>query len=761
MLMGVFVLQAFLFFCKPSRRGCLLFILMVSFGVCSILDDIANNPDDVNRFSGSQQNVILGGTVSDLPRVSPLSIRFRIDAESIRHGDSVFPVSGGVLVSLKRNQDNLALIDSLTYGRRVQLQGILQDVGRMRNPGDFDIRTYSILNGISARLWVENKTDLLLRQHSAGSFVHTAIHRVRKSLLTRIDSLIGGEEAMLLKGLLVGERSDISEDTKNAFINSGLMHILAVSGLHVAIVAVMMLMVMMVLRVPEKTRTILTMVFLVYYMFLTGGTASVARSVIMAIVLLGARLLELRSDLYNTVAVSALIILLYDARQLLQPGFQLSYVAVLAIVYLYPRLMDVLRCIPKKLSEHWAGRIVSASLAVSIAAGFGTLPFSAFYFGKISLIGFAANLIAVPLSNVVLAIGMVTLIFSYVSGWLASIFAEPTLLLTQWLIQSVGFFGTAPLAYIEARITPLGSIAFYSALLLIANLGNRSIRPRLVLALLVMMNCCLYVMAFSGSHKRELRVTFLDVGQGDAMLIEFPGGDNLLVDAGPLTSASDAGVRFILPFLRWRGLSEIDAVLSSHPHSDHIGGIPSILRNRRVTSVIDAGPNGTSRLFSQYLRLADSLQVTRHVAAAGDRIDICEDVRLYVLHPDSAGRSAGLNNQSIVVKLVFGKTSLLLTGDVEVEGEHELTRRYGSFLKCDIIKVGHHGSITSSSESFLELVRPSTAVISVGERNKFRHPSPEVISRFVRRSCDVLRTDREGAIVFVSDGEAWQRIPWR
>ena len=404
-------------------------------------------------------------------------------------------------------------------------------------------------------------------------------------------------------------------------------------------------------------------------------------------------------------------------------------------------------------------------VSVSLAAGIGTLPFTSIYFGKISLVSFAANIIVVPLSNLILAAGMVTIGISYCSIWLGSVYASATSLLTTCLLRTVSFFGDLPFAYLNSHFTIWSSLAFYGAIGFLIKSARRETRKRSIIALLVVVDVWLYVNLFE--KPRPLRVTFLDVGQGDGALVEQPDGKSILIDAGPESSSGNAGARFIEPYLLRQGIPRLDEIILSHPHSDHLGGIPYLLRHVAVDQVADAGSWAHSILFREYLHCIDSLGIPRKVVRGGRRMEEFNGIRLYALHPsagfipkDTATRS-NLNNQSLVLKLVYGQSSLLLAGDAEREAEGRMIDIYGSFLKCDVLKTGHHGSLTSSSDRFLDLVKPAIAVVSVGVRNKFHLPSATVLKRLSDRGVRYFRTDESGAVVIESDGEGWTVIDWQ
>ena len=258
-----------------------------------------------------------GFTPSDSVRLfTKPTVRFVVDAATVRVHGRAYPATGGVVVSSNLKRFPRPLADSLTYGRTVTIEGELTEPEPIRNPGEFDYKRYLSLNGIYARFRVTRTDSAACLGGIRSDVLALFVYPVRSSISDRVRLLFRDENASFLNGLLIGERSDISPDLKAAFVNAGLMHILAVSGLHVAIVVLILMVVLQTFRIPGLPRTLLIILLLSYYNFLTGSAASVTRSVVMAIVFLGGKLFEQKSDMYNTLAFSAIVILLFDARQL-------------------------------------------------------------------------------------------------------------------------------------------------------------------------------------------------------------------------------------------------------------------------------------------------------------------------------------------------------------------------------------------------------------------------------------------------------------
>jgi competence protein ComEC len=359
-------------------------------------------------------------------------------------------------------------------------------------------------------------------------------------------------------------------------------------------------------------------------------------------------------------------------------------------------------------------------------------------------------------------------------GWVAPLaesFAAVNALLLRAILEIANFSGTLSWSYVETlRFTPVHAVPFYLALLWFFHASARR-RSRVFFVLLV----CSLMMVLVVPEARvdvlpadRLRVSFIDVGQGDAALIEFPGGRSMLIDAGMWSEEFDAGRQIVVPFLKRRGITTLDWFVASHPHADHIGGAASVFESLNVHAVLESGHAVQDPVYLRYRQAMETEQSSVLNASQFDTALVMNGAKVYVLYPqvdkpagDSSMLYTNLNNISVVVRLVFGETSFLFVGDLEREGEAELVRLFGKFLGSDVLKVGHHGSNTSSTPDLLECVQPRYAVISVGRNNKFRHPSEEVIERLQTLGAEVLRTDEEGAIVFETDGKTLERIMWR
>ncbi|MGH2568302.1 MAG: DNA internalization-related competence protein ComEC/Rec2, partial [Bacteroidota bacterium] len=640
-----------------------------------------------------------------------------------------------------------AVLEKLQVGTAVRVVGVLEEYPRPRNPGDFDYGRYLELNDVHGVVAVRDSSQLVVMNLSGEASFHSVLSGVRNSLLSLVERMHNDRTSAFLRGILLADRSKIAADVKQAFVDTGTIHVLAVSGLHVGIVAVVFYGFFGLLRLSRRAVVYATMLGLLGYMLLTGSPPSVVRATIMALVLLSGNLFERKIDVYQSLGVAAILLLLWDTNNLFNVGFQLSFSAVFSIVYLYPIFVKILHRIPERFEEVKLLNPVLKLFAVSLAAQLGTLPFTAFYFDRISVVALLANLVVVPIIGFNVMLGFATLAFAPLSLWVAKCYAVFNEWLVSFLLGFVKAAASVPVAYYDAsHFEATFPALYYVGLLGLVNLDNKKVFKFAMIAGLLLLNFVVYSKVV-GEEKGSLCVTFVDVGQGDAILLEFPNGKNALIDAGPTSLSYDAGERIVAPLLKFKTIEKLDALIMSHPHSDHIGGVPFLLERFKVGRVIEPALKGESALYRRIHDVAQQRGVAVLQCSAGDTIHVDDQARLYVLHPylprDS---STNLNNVSLVVKLVYGSSELLLTGDAELEVERKLIGRYHPILSSDLLKVGHHGSNTSSSNEFVRTVQPSVAIISVGKENKFSHPSPDVIERFRQHGVNIHRTDKAGAV---------------
>ncbi len=632
------------------------------------------------------------------------------------------------------------------------LRGSVEPFPRPRNPGDMDYGAILSLSGVEAVIRASSATRVDV---PAGIDHHTFLGRAQSTLYGTIDRLHAGERGAFLKGVILGYRAELAEDLKAAFLATGTVHILAVSGGNVALVALVAFVLAGLLRLPRRAVYALSVAAVLGYLWITGSSPSVVRASVMAIVVLTAGVSGRTSDVFQSLAVAAIVLLLLDPRTLDDVGFQLSFLSVLAIVIGSPLIERRLDRLPEEFRDHPFVRSVVQLIAVSAAAQVGTLPLTMSIFGQVSLVSVAANLVVVPLSGVSLVLGIIELMIAPASMWLASVYAGVNDVVMDLLLGLVRVTASLPVAVVEVGRPGVAAIAAAYAALGALTAGSIPGLRRFLL----MATCCLAVVAVwrpvLEDHRSLAEVLTIDVGQGDAHLLQTFSGATVLIDAGPSEFAAE---RAILPLLRRRGVRTIDDLVITHAHRDHTGGLGWLLDHVPVRT-LTVGDTGA--IAPDLFRRAAIHGVSVRIVRRGQQISIDPAVRLYVLHPGPTFIGRGANDRSVVIKLLAGDRSMLLTGDLEELGEDEVSRHYGGFLRSDILKVAHHGSNTGTTERWLETIQPSAAVISVGRGNSFGHPDPERMASLRARHVAPTLTMEEGASWFTTDGRSWRRRIWR
>ena len=703
----------------------------------------------------NDEPIILFGTIDSEPGQQERRISCVVRTDSIIRQGRIDRDSRGVMVILRlEKKDHYS--GGIEFGKKIEMHGMLEPFPFQRNPGEFNYGKYLALNDIQGVVTVKGQNNVRVAGEMDGNSFQTLMYSIQQALYHIIDRLHSPHHASFLKGIIFGYRADIPSDVKQSFMDTGTIHILAVSGSNVAFVAFIFFSTLGFFRLSRKAVGSVAILGLIAYMLITGSSASVVRATIMAIVILCGTLFERKADIYNSISVAALILLFWNTNTLFDVGFQLSFAAVISIVYFYPRLEALIKKIPERFEEIKGVDAVLKLFAVSLAAQLGTVPFTAYYFGRVSIISLVANIPVVPISGLNTFIGAAEIIFYPICPWIAKLYAAANDFLVWFLLGFVKQAASVPFAYLEAyHFRAVFVVGYYILVIGIFNFNLPRVRAWMLIIVFTLCNYVLYSNIWSLAHPK-CTVSVIDVGQGDAILIEFSNGKRMLIDAGPLSQKFDAGERTIVPFLKRNGTSELDYLLITHSHSDHIGGAGSVLRLLRVDTIMLASFATGNQQVKDVLEIAEAKHTGEKIARTGNQIQIDSNARVYVLHPDSNHTAEkNLNNSSVVLKIVYGNSSIVLVGDAEIATEKRMITRYSAFLSSNILKAGHHGSITSSSDEFLKVVSPRTALISVGNHNKFRHPSPFTIWRIKSHSIEIKRTDKLGAIVFESDGTKW------
>jgi competence protein ComEC len=688
-------------------------VLLVGVGAAGALraTPLPIPPDHVARLPLPVTARVEGRLAAEPLRLAPERVRLLVEAER---------VGGQSRAGRIRLTAYGTGLPGLTPGQRVDVEARLHPAGGFRNPGGFDyaahLRREDILVVGSVR------AEGLI----AGPPVEPSWPRkVRSTARAAIAGALPPASAALLTGLLLGDRADLPADTDEAFRRAGVYHVLAVSGFNVALVAGSVWALLTLARVGRRGAAVGAIAGVVGFALVVGPEPSVLRAVVMALLVLGALLLERDASVLNSLALAALLILAARPGDLLEPGFQLSFAATAGIV---------LAPLPRG--------VLATALGVSVAAQLAVLPVTLVHFNQFSLIGLLANLAVVPVAGLATVLGLVGGSIAFATETAGALFLHatwPLLLLLRWiaavaaavpgaLVHLPAPSGSAVLAY------GLGLAGARLAWHLRETLPDQARRVAVGAGLLLGLALILALWPLVRPADGRLRVTILDVGQGDAIVVETPDGRALLIDAGPGGPLRlDTGERVVAPFLWNRGILALAVALTTHEDQDHAGGMPAVRRRFAIAEEwTAAGPGG--------LRWVGGVPVLRIAPA---------------VEPPAQRR----NDQTLVLRLEHGLASFLLAADMTAAAERALLATTHP-LQATVLKVAHHGSRHASTATFLAAVRPAFAVISVGPRNSYGHPAPETLARLQAIGARVYRTDRDGAVVFETDGRSLTVTRW-
>jgi competence protein ComEC len=598
---------------------------------------------------------------------------------------------------------------------------------------------------VIARGEVVSTTRGLLVQHAQLQMVRgpSLLARWRNAAGASIDRTFGSD-APLVRALLIADRHDLSPELRDQFAAAGLAHILAIAGLHVGIIALAIEIALQLIGVPRQRAALVTIAAVILYVAVIGAPVPAVRSAAMLTVLLATRIAQRPTSRWAIVTVGACQPLL-DPRVVLDAGYQLSVVGVASMISagIVTRRIGVHQL-------HWLLKSVALTLIGTTIATIGSAPIVAWVFGRVSLVAPLSNLAATPLlafAQPMIFAGMLTAPIHP----LASIFADAAHPILFGLTFAATKAASLPGASIPVAPTVLatGVTAVMSGAVIVA-CASREWRAPLAIAAAAVGALIWLPLEPLASGGIELHM--MDVGQGDAIGLRTPHGHWILIDAGRAWRGGDAGRSTVMPYIGRRG-GPVDLFVLSHPHTDHVGGAPTVLHAMHPETYVDAGFPGSAETYRASLDLARREGIHWRRARPGDVIAI-DGVRLRILAPDSAwtARLVDPNLASVVLLAEFGDVRMLFMGDAERPEEEWLLEHEGSELHADVLKVGHHGSKTSSSEAFLDAVSPRLALVSVGAGNSYGLPTPDVLRRIAAHGAQVLRTDLVGPIVARSDG---------
>jgi competence protein ComEC len=721
-VLPIILILLLLSFLKPSRHyplGWVALLLAAIIFYYPTMEPPAKTLPEI-------KNTSVVGTVASIPRVDEERTRFVLTTDQGNRYHRQYQVVCQFSLPIKK-------------GDKLWLTGSLEPPHQGGNPGEFDYRKYLYHQGVYYLLSVK-KADDITKIEPAGGW-QGMINSYRDRMLQGTKEYMTSQESAVLRGMLLGDIDDIDPQLYDEFQNTGIVHLFSVSGLHIGFLLLLSSWLTSLLGARRSYRLIAGIVLLLVYGTLISWPIPVIRASIMGGMGLLAYYSGRPQQMLNSLGIAGLLIIVVDPHALFTISFQLSFLATWGLIYLFPLLRQR---IP------YSGLAVDA-LLVPFCAQVAITPAIAYYFNLISPVSILANLLVTYLSGLVVMLGFVALVFVMLAP-LAGICLFAAGLLIEMILLATHFCNALPGGVLWVATPGVLAIGtYYAGLFLlvswpVAHPYYRSAGRLGIVLILIFLTAVFWPPSWR--DRGTMEAVFLDVGQGDALLIKSPQGRFIMVDGGG-SQFYKVGEMKVIPYLRHRGINKLDLVINTHPDSDHLLGLTEVMEEIKVERFAYPQALRDAPDYSSIFRLALQKSIPLWGLQAGQVLQVEPGFSLEVLHPSlEPTEIMDTNHLSLVLRCRYHRNSILLTGDLDKQAMQEMA---GNAIKCDLLKVPHHGSRTSLLEEFYENCDPRAAVISVGN-NQFGHPHPEVVDELHGQGIKIYRTDHHGAIRCTSDG---------
>ncbi|NLK68538.1 MAG: DNA internalization-related competence protein ComEC/Rec2 [Clostridiaceae bacterium] len=644
--------------------------------------------------------------------------------------------------------------DNYSLGDGLIIDGELRHPNGSRNPGGFNYENYMFSKNIPATLSL-NENQISKIGTEKKLYLKRFGVNARQYILASLDNYLSEEKSSLIVAMITGYRGNLTEPMENAFSASGLTHIMAVSGANIVFILSPLIWLFGIIGLNRKTSSIIAIPFIFLYVLVTGMESSVLRASVMAVLILIGRTLDRKADIINSLGIAVVVILFVNPFMFFDVGFLLSVGATAGIGILYKR---VRKAIPNKLPK-----FVGDTVAATISAQAGVLPLLIISFNKVSLVSLLSNLLVVPVTGFATCLGVACIFAGSIHPLMGTAvgYALEAVLHVIMVVANT----CASVQWAEVYVGDLSYffIVFYYVVVFLWGIHGINIfiyNKAKVFACIFMLGIFIFI---QGILPNTLKITYLDVGQGDCILVQTPEGQNYLIDGGGKYNELETGYcgkQVIIPLLMHERIYSIDTAMVTHAHTDHIGGILTLVENFPIKEVGLPKYSGAKEDFNDLIMLCEEKKIPVVFYNKGDVIKLDNETSFEILWPvyEEMNFKDNLNDSSICGVLKFKEFSALFTGDISNEIEKSILEQRKN-LDCDILKVAHHGGKGSTSWHFLEYVRPEVSIISVG-KNNYGHPSDEVINRLMSVKSTIYTTKECGAVIVQSNGSEFKIRTW-
>ena len=800
---------------KQSRWSWLFLAILLQGGYFSpALTDYFQSANHITNHINESRRITLVGKLIEPPEELESKIRFEVEVVKLQTKGHHEKVTGRVRLTHYHPE---LIENSFQAGDLIRFSHVrLKHPRNFKNPGAFDYRGYLKVRGISATGSLSKKSSIEKIGSVPLPVFNSLQASLRGGLLKTLEAEFPGEQGALLKAMLLGQKNHLSAEIKEAYIATGLSHLMAVSGLHVGFVAWSAFIIFWPLAfygllkyrrewaqsgTARKAAAFLCFFPVLFYLLLVGPKITALRAGFMVLAFLFAILVNRERDLFNTLLIAAFLILMWNPGAALDVSFQLSFAAMTGILFvmrhlarlpddpidrmgeqpwyrqllLGPSLDEWKELTPTQKCFHSLKKYFAASALISLAVYLSTLPFLIFHFNRVSLIGLFLNLLMIPLASILIPLALFTLSLGAVLPALAWVLSFPLHFLIECFLAIPQIFATFPYASVFVPSPPRWWILLYVFVLgggtwlalkksVTAKETARKFPPvalmkvSLAFALLGVVTLLAWPRFFERPSE-ILQVSILDVGQGESIFIEFPNRETMILDGGGFYKNSlDVGRMVVAPFLWSQGIGHIDYLAATHSDQDHISGLESLVDLFSIGHFLDGFSALTDSRIAKLKQKALAKQAVLVPLEPGVPLDIGE-VRLIPLHPGPqfilqtiANRKNKVGNELSLVLRLEYREFSMLLTGDIGESTEEYLVQQSAPLQADFLKSPHHGSRFSNSTSFIRTVQPQAVIFSSGYLNWMHHPHPEVVERYKSAGTKIWRTDLSGSIHITTDG---------
>lgn len=744
-LLTTLVLLLFLTW-KQFISGRFLIICLIIYLFSILYTDFRQPDPDILNWLSPSKSPLKGRVITEPRKDLENKTKFYFKVNYIKNNDKWFPVSAKTLVTI---YDKKRKFDEIKLGDILEINGTTKRPYEPKNPGQFDYKKYLNNQGVFSLTYVGYKGYEILDRANSGYWL---LARKTNDLKNKIIDIhrqnLESPKLEVLGGMVFGDHAvPVPEDVENNFINSGLLHLLAASGLNVGIIFGVWFFLASKIKIPYKSKIICGMLLIIIYSLLTGLPPSVTRAALMLEFVLLGKLMDRKADSVSLLLIVCALMLLFDPLMITNVGFQLSFIVTFGLLFSISVLVEKSKPIPEFLS---------AAVLVPVIAQVFAAPIQIFHFNTFAFYSVPANIIVLPFVGIISAAGFSGSICSLIPFigeklcFICDKIAEPFVFLLLYIAEFVSKLPES-LQYSAAPDIPVIFILYILLILIIGavkkDFSLKSLNNTILIMILV---AIIFVFKGNLNLNKNLEFVFFDVGEGDSIFIKTPEKKYILVDTGPGGIYSPAKYNMV-PFLKEKGINKLDILLLTHPDYDHIGGTPDIIDNIKINKIFHNGIKNDTKTYKAIFSDISQKNINTEILNSNDFINIDDNLKIQAIRPDNIDFDDD-NEDSIILYIVYKDFSALLMADCEADSLNDIKQTVNK--PVSLLKVGHHGSHNSVNQEFLDYIMPKISVISVGKKGySWGHPNSEVLDLLKKSGTKTLRTDKNFAITVTTNGQ--------